>query len=674
MIRMHKKTRIRGSCAVIAAALVVVSAAALTRTPALAQDGPTMLEDVTEPPYALAASVHVTDPGAFGLRIVLEHADAQNTYAITCTARETFIERIADGKAARIGTGRPFGSFEADADLELTVRRDSWRIVFVLDREVLAQAWDSTLSGGGVGYSVEGGEVVDPLVQPLGPVYMTDDFMRTEEAASTWEAASGTWKTQSLRVDEQSDRMEADKSANAFSYWGRGDGEPALACTGYWFWHNYQVTAAIRATEPDPVGLVAYYQDPENYILARWTSALSVADDADRLQIIAVRGGERSVLAEARGGHLPGQWYQVNLRICDGVVQCLVDDEPRLIARANLFAQGRPGLYCEGSGGVFFDSVAVEEWAVLSDDFSEPAPGKWVARSGEWRQDAGTMLAGGSGTRLAVTGIADWRRYRVAADVEVAGAVGIAVCAGESSWYALRLGTQGSGVGYEGEAQIVSVADGATQVLSSAPAHIRSGSSHRIMAEVDEGLITGYLDGKRVLDAYDPGAVSGRIGLLAEGSGPARFDNVYLSMIPPKRIARVTKEFAEDDEHPEMAEWASTRAPWLKPEEDGAAWWTKGEYFGDKLIAFEIPNVEAAEGSVRLSLEAAPEEPASGVTLVLSTTKGAKSITATLLAGAEQLGEETVEVTSDPCPVRFERKGTWVVATVDGNVLFNVKR
>jgi hypothetical protein len=31
------------------------------------------------------------------------------------------------------------------------------------------------------------------------------------------------------------------------------------------------------------------------------------------------------------------------------------------------------------------------------------------------------------------------------------------------------------------------------------------------------------------------------------------------------------------------------------------AWWTKGDYFGDKTIAFAIPCVEAAEGSVRLA-------------------------------------------------------------------------
>ena len=674
MTRRQQLAGIGGKFAATAAALVILSAAAMARTPAFAQDALTMLEDTAEAPYALAATLHVTDPAALHVQIDLEHQDADNTYRINCSPDATTVERIMDGAATRIGTARPLGSVAADSDLELTVRRDNWRIVLILGREVLAEAWDTTLSGGGVGYSVTGGEIVDPLVQPLGGVYMTDDFMRTGEAASQWEPVTGDWKTQSLRVDEQSERMEADKSTNAFSYWGKAGDEPALASTGYWFWNNYSISAAVRATETDPLGLTAYYQDPENYILARWTSALSEADDAGVLQLVGVRNGERSVLAQTSGGHLPGQWYQLELRVCDGLVQCLIDDEPKLIAQADLFGQGQPGLYCEGTGGVFFDSVAIKDWEVLSEGFDSAAPGKWVARSGDWKVDAGTMLGAGSGERLTISGKPDWERYWVASDVQPKGAAGIAVCADESSMYELRFGTQGSGVSYEGQAQIVRVADGAAEVLASAPAHIASGSSHRLKAVVDEGLITGYLDGKRVLDAYHPRAIAGRIGLVADGNGAVRFDDVYLAMIPEKRIARVTKEFTEGDEHFEMVEWASTRAPWLKPAEDGGTWWTKGDYFGDKTIAFEVPGVEGAEGSLRLTLEAAPGLDESGITLVLSTEKGAKSITATLMAGGEQLGEETVEVENDPTPVRFERKGTWVVATIDGNVVFDVKR
>lgn len=656
--------------AIVIAALILASAAAT----AYAEAAPTMLEETADPPYALAATLQVEDPEALHVGLFVDYTDAENTYVITCTPDEVHVERVLEGEVTRIGASRTYESFQADTALELTVRRDGWRIEFILDQEVLARAWDSELPPGRVGHTAVGGQVVDTMIQPLAGIYMTDDFMREAETQSVWVPAQGEWSVEPLRTDAQSERMEVDKSANAFTYVGQAGEEPAIVTAGYWFWNDYQLSAAVRPVETDPLGLIAYYQDPDNYLLARWTSALSREDDADRLQLISVVDGERSVLAETRGGHIPGQWYAMQLRVCDGLIQCLVDDEPMLIARADLFGQGQPGLYCEGEAPSFFDSVLVEDWEVLSEAFEIERPGKWVAESGTWQVSSGSMESTGSGLRMVTGGRAEWEKYWCEAEVGGRAAVGIAVCVDESSWYGLRFGTQGSGVQYEGEAQIVRASDDGVEVLASAPAFLPAGESHRIRFVVDDGLITGHLNGRRVLDAFDAGAQSGRIGLIADGNGVARFDRVYLTMLPPMRIARVTDEFAEEDAHPEMAEWASTRAPWLRPGEDGEPWWTKGQYFGDKTIAFEVPDVAASEGEVTVMLEACPDEPSTGITLTLRTEKDSAVMTATLKAAEETLGEKQVEVTQDPCPVRFERKGTWIVVSVDGEVIFSEKR
>lgn len=657
--------------AVLTAALALLGAVATVH----AQEDLTMLEDRVEGPYALAATLHVTDPQALNLLVVLDYQDADNTYAVRLTPMGTSIQRIVAGKSVAIGYGRAYGSMEPDSDLELTVRRDGWRIEVILDREVLARAWDAQLAPGPVGYSVNGGEIADPMLQPIDKVYMTDDFMRTADAQSTWEPIQGTWRTQSLRVDEQSDRMEADKSANAFSFWGKGGETPAIACTGYWFWSNYAVGAAVRPAGTDPLGLVAYFQDPANYILARWTSALAETEDADRLQLVAVIDGQTSVLAETRGGHLPGQWYRLDLRVCDGLMQCFVDDEPRLSASADLFGQGQPGLYCEGAAGTFFDSVSIKTWEVLAEDFERSIPGKWVTPAGNWSLTSGHMRGAGASNAVALSGRAEWARYSHSVDLRADGKVGIglAAAARDGRYFALRIGPRGCGLDYEGNAQIVRVEGRQVTVLASAPAHIAAHTWHRARLVVDEGLLTGYLDGKRVLDAFDADATSGLVGLYVDGSGAGEFDNVYVTMLPPRRIARVTKEFTEGDQHPEMAEWASTRAPWLKPEEDGGTWWTKGDYFGDKAIVFEIPGVGRSTGEVRLRLDTAPEEPEAGLTLVVAAQQGSKSLSLVLQRAGETVAETSVEVTADPCPVRFERRGTWAVVIVEGNVVLSEK-
>ncbi len=660
------------ACAAFTTALIIFSAVATV----YAQDELTMLEDTVEGPYALAGTLHVTDPQALSLLVAIDHQDADNTYAVRLTPGATTIERIAGGNAVAIGRGRAHGPFEADSDLELTVRRDGWRIEVIVDREVLARAWDSILPAGAVGYQVAGGEIVEPMLQPIGGVYMTDPFERLPNlpVQGTWEDVQGTWKLQSLRMDEQSDRMEADKSANAFSYLGRSADGPGITCTGYWFWNDYSIAAAVRPIETDTLGLVAYFQNPENYIAARWTSALSEAEDADRLQLVAVVGGRQSVLAEGRGGHIPGQWYRLELRVCDGLVQVFVDDEPRLAARADLFGQGQPGLYCEGSAGTSFDSVVIEDWQVLADDFEQSSPGRWVVQNGTWRVDGGKMRGAGAGA-VAFTGRREWGRYAHAADLAVDGraGVGLVACGVEGRYFALRIGGRGSGVPYEGQAQLVRVEGGQATVLASTPAAVDFSAPHRARLVVDEGLLTGYLDDKRILDAFDVDATGGLIGLYADGGGAGVFDNVYLTMLPPRRIARVAKEFAESDEHPEMVEWASTRAPWIKPEDDGGTWWTKGDYYGDKSIVFDIPRVGQVTGEVRLRLDTEPDDPQAGLTLVIAAQQGSKTLELTLLHGEEQVGQTTYEVASEPCPVRFERRGTWAVVVIDGSVVFNEK-
>lgn len=656
----------------ITAVTVAAVAVAITAFSVYAQGDLTMLDETVEGPYALAGTLHVTDPGALDLRVVIDYEDPETCYAITLTGDAAGIERIVDGTATAIGSGRAHGGFEANTDLELTVRRDGWRIELIVDREVLARACDSTLFGGQVGYTVFGGELPDPMVQPLGGVFMTDDFMRTGESGTTWEPVTGTWKTQALRVDEQRERMEAEKSANAFSYLGSADDGPAIACAGYWFWSNYAVSAAVRAAEAEPLGLVAYFQDAENYLALRWTSAVSEAPDADRLQLVSVVDGERAVLAEAPGGHLPGQWYRVELRTCEGLIEALVDDEPRLVAEADLFGQGQPGLMCEGEAGTFFDSVRVEPWEVLADDFSDTLPGRWVERSGAWTFGDGVARAEGE-RALAVTGRSGWERYAWQADLRSEGsAVGLAACVSEDTAWVLRIGAVGCELDFEGQAQIARVDADGVEVLAGAPAHVPAGTWHHARLVVDDGLLTGWLDGKRILDAFDADAIAGRVGLYAAG-GAGAFDDVYLSMLPPMRIARVAKEFAEGEQHWEMAEWASTRAPWLEPAEEGGTWWTKGDYFGDKTIELQIPGVTKAGGELRLTLDAG-EDGSGGYTLVVASEEGSSALSLTLLDGEETVADSSVEVQSDPCPLRFERKGTWIVVTVDGAVVLNEKR
>lgn len=634
-----------------------------------------MLEEAVPEAYALAGDLTVADPAALKLRLVFDYRDEGNYHALLLNGREASLLRVSAGQSTALGICRP-APLQAGATLPLTIQRDRWRIVAILGGQVIARGWDGELLGGQAGYAVSGGQLDSPFVQPLGEMFLSDDFMRPEDAESNWEPLRGSWETQSLRVDEQSERMEAEKSMNAFSYLGKSGGDgPAVAATGYWFWSNYAVSAAVRAEGTDALGVIAYLQDADNYLAARWTSAHSRQADGDRLSLLLVRDGQSTVLGEVPGGHLPGQWYELELRVCDDIIQCAVDGETRLVVRAETFGQGRPGLYCEGSDGTLFDSVLVRPWEIVTDDFSTPAPGRWLAAGGSWNYEDGRMRSVGEAERMFLLGGPGWNRYVYSADLYLAGSggVGLVVCARPKVNYVLRFGV--GSAAYAGKAQVVLLRDDRARELASAPARLKAKSWHRAAVTVEDGLITVFLDGQRLFDVYDAQALDGRVGLYADSSAPALFDNVQLALLPARRSTRLTKEFTEDAEHPEMAEWATTRAPWIKPPEGGPQiWWTKGDYYGDKQIRFAIPGVGTTGGSVRLTVDSCPEDPSLGLAVIIEATEGSKKLTVRLLAGQQQIDAAEVEVHNDPCPVLIERRGTFFVVKIDDKLVFSIQR
>jgi hypothetical protein len=662
------RTRSRHNRCLVALAALLAMMVGSAAVPVCAQDELTMMEGELPGSYALTATLQVDDPSSLDARIIFNRQDDANYYSLRLTASETSLQRVADGKTSDLGICRPPTGLDA-GEYVLTVRRADWRIVAILGAEVLARGWDRTLTGGQAGYSAAGGSLADGFVQPLGELFLSDDFVREEDAPSEWEPLQGVWKSQSLRVDEQSERMEADKSMNAFSYLGKSaEGGSALTTAGHWFWSSYSVAAAVRAEGTDVVGLVAYLQDADNYLAARWSSALADGPEADRLSLVQVIGGETTVLAEAPGGHVPDQWYSMRFRLCDGLVQCAIDGETRLVATTEAFGQGQPGLYCEGSDGSLFDSVLVDRWEVMADDFDMPRPGRWVAAGGTWSNDDGRMRASGEGERLCLTGGQGWSRYIYSADFYIGGkgGVGLVACATDDREYVLRFGA--------GKSQLLLRTEGKSSELASSSAGVKPKGWHRAAVVVEEGLITVYLDGRRLFDAFDGGAMAGRVGLYVDGNSAALFDNAYLALLPARRSTRLTKEFTEGDEHPEMAEWASTRAPWIKPAEDAEPiWWTKGDYYGDKQIKFSIPKVGDATGSARLRIDSEPDAAGHGMTLVIEATKGSKTLKVSLLSGEKTVREAEIEVASDPCPVLVEMRGTYLVTIVDEQVVFSVE-
>ncbi len=621
------------------------------------------LEDPGEGDFNLAGTLQVTDAKCEARIVFNWQEQSQEHYLLVVRPTEAKLVFVSGGKVTPLGNPAAI-KLEPGQSIPFTLQRRDWRLALVWDGQVLLRGYDSRLVDGQIGTSAEGAEWEDLLVQPVGDIVVFDDFVREEGAQSVWEPQCGEWEMRTLRDDEQAAREEPEKSANAFSYDGKGDPK-AITVAGQWFWDRYALEAAVKPLGDTVAGLVFYYQDELNYLALRCTGRNSAREDANRLQLIAVRNGETTVLAEKPGGLLAGQWYKLRVEVCDDRVVGLVDGEVRLAATTPLFGQGQVGLYAEGTDGVFYDDVACDLWEALAEDFGTPVPGKWTTGEG-WVQKNGTLFTTAAQPSQALLK-GRWRAYACSTDAESQGGGTGLVFAyqGLQDYCLLRWAPAGAACGFAGKAQLVRVSEQGETVLAEQPAPAGV-TKVRLRATVNEDLVTGSVGDKAQLLAVAPGVIGGGIGLYGQAKGV--FDNLNLQLIPPRRGSHVTKEFTESDEHPEMSEWASTRALWVQPDKGEKVWWTKGDYFGNTSLTFTVPKVGTKTGIVTAILAGEPEQgEQAGLLLKLSTTTGARKVGLVVSDGEQELASAEVEVEAD-AKVDFSRESRLLVVKVNDEV------
>lgn len=635
----------------------------------------TLLEDAAEGDCAFSGKLEVATPAALKLTVVFDRdPQSGDHYQLRCTAQQAQFFLVRGGKAQPLGEAGAPPPLPVGVPVALTVRRDGWRLAFLLADRLVCTANDSTLMAGGVGYAVAGGSLPGPVLQFTSDLDFTDDFMRTTAEKGDWQEVSGQWRETSLRIDPQADTMQEDRSANAFSYEGHGTGDArSLAVAGKWFWADYRVEAAVRPLGSGACGLLICYHDPENYLGLRWTPTA----DGNSLQLIQRLEGEERVLSSTPGGFRPEQWYKLGLGVSDGCVMAWLDDEVRLLARTRAFLQGKVGLFVEGVSGANFDDVVVERWGYFADNFSTAR--RWDSAVGSWQRGDHRMSPGPAPLNLLLGPPVSWAKFGYSTDCHVEkGDAGLVFGAqGPDAYYVLR---------YNGDQSRVTLAQitGAEErELGSAPVERPTGQAFRLGVLVDRNLVKGLFGTRPVLYAALSTPPAGRLGLYARSAPGAWFSYAEAEEIAPPPAAHVTKEFRDDKEHWEMAKWATTRAPWQIPlpltvENEGNlilkevssprefgnnVWWSKGDFFGGTSIVFNMTQIGQYSGTLQVTVQTQPDsnlKPVGGYTLAITCTAGSPDLALALTSGAQSLGEAKVSVPDRKCTVEFVRSGPFL--------------
>ena len=596
------------------------------------------------------------DPAAC-LMLCLE--DKDNCYRVDFTKNSTRIVKAEMGRETVIGNSSKTGLGKTSHAI---IKRRRMTLTVALDGKVVAEAFDETFTRGKIGFGARRNTVAfeNFKLYECGEVVFADDFMTT--TAVEWKPATGNW----MVLEAANPTL----SANPFKYCGKNVALPgALSLAqkaGSANWDCYSAKVSAKDAAGAFVGIAFYCVDPRNYHLFRWNGRKS---DKPVKEIVRVRDGVETVLTTAAGGYIPGEWYSMRVDVQGSRVRAFIDDNPVAEVKDTELVGGTIGLYTQSQRGTEFDDVAVRGigYESFDDDFAGLVPGKWLELGGKWAVDSGKLTGTAARAAKLVSGDDRWRNYIVTCDIfpPTTAAAGIAFYyQDELNHFLYRAQPKGT-------RELIRVFDGVKKVLASAEVPFAE-KAERTVISINNGVIRAGVDGREMLEAFDPGLEEGRVGLCVEG-GTASFGRIDVHTPPPPEPVLTMQEAFAAEKSQEV--YAADQRDWIPDDRidtNGRKWWWyRADLFGNASVELDMSDDKANNTSFELALSAndSPNMIAG---------KATSGYTFTVWkAGAWQLavsreGEQIKRTASvfkdDLWKIQFERDGRFLFGRLNGKL------
>lgn len=705
--------------------------------PLLAQVDIVDLPEQLDERYDLTWDVTLTQAPAAPLYIQVEAAAGGKGYLLKLEgARATW---------QQVGVKPPLPPVSAPITLEsgkpslFTLKRRSDTVGLLQNHRLVFCAPAPSLGAGSLEFRnlPTGVTITEARYQPVNLLAFGDDFMRPEvlkyipPTPTTW-IDDPTWKVGyflkdnpgldpkypttrapmpnpwELSVFKLNGKSVETTTANGFWYLYRGVGQswavvnPTMVPN---FWDSYYVQAAVKTEYDGEVGLIAGYQDNNNYLLFRWQQKEYVATGKPLAELIAVVDGKRTVIASSTLGFDPVQWYTLRINLGWQGVQALVDGKVLLEGKNPGAVEGRVGLYANGAANprrpkldevtasmyvtvdentghvvndaadamrttscIYFDDIKVGDLLLASNILTD-APYA-VTKTGLWTAQDGVLQAKQPGRY--VTGSATWSRYIATTRLRLPekGSAGLFVHLDDrDNGYVWMLTPEGQRLQQFNKGQW-------GEVVAQAKYGVHPGEWANLRVEADGPYLALYCNSERVLEAYDPSRTAGRCGLIATKAG-ALFSALSLAQF--ERAPRVFEAHDRFETDRWLVTWSSAEADWYPEKlparlvtpagaphtEVGAAaplttdapgvYWHKGGHYHDVRMQLPFTAEMLAGQVVHLSSNYNRE---GGYRLILN--REGKDLQVKLLREKEEIGTYLCAIPAKPC-LLFQRRGGYLL-------------
>jgi len=586
------------------------------------------------------------------------------------------------------GIGRPLGSMTTEAlgregvHHVVLKRRTPWLTV-VIDDRIVGMVQDETHAFGDLALGVHGADVAEVKVQPIASLYYSDNFMQDDAEKSHWTTLRGTW---TINVVTNEGVAAPAMSVDAFSYRASSE-ETASVVTGETFWDNYTFSAAIKSVAGETIGLLAYYRSEKDYYLFTWDRRDEKDPARSSKQLIRMRNGEKTVLAESPGGFIPNQWYTLAVQVEGRTIRALIDGHEVCSVEDDGLVGGMIGLYAARTTQTSFDDILVHATSVFRDDMKTFPAGRWTVRGGEWTASGDGTLKAQSDGALArcVTGSALWQNYRVKTEMTptTESRCGIDLYYIDENTYYEVTCQRGAELDtwtlLQHQPENVTTLDQAQTPSSSKPYHVE--------ASVNRGRLTLVVDGKTLIETFNQVLNAGAVGLMSEPTVALSmktedqpvlkdvgcFGGLEVEFLREEKPL-VTKNVIMEHER-SMGDWSGLVTDWIEQgEKKGPKFqWHRGYFPGSSTLEVRFSKFDQPESTVRVVLNGDGQTIESGYRMVVGpkTEESKETVRTMRLYRGES--DKAVAVSDlgaiQPGTVKLERVGGLLVGYVDGRAV-----
>ena len=179
----------------------------------------------------------------------------------------------------------------------------------------------------------------------------------TSGGPSDWKVVDGILKQTSNIYGGAVDGFVPDKPGTYLLLPALYDGDP-------YTWKNYTVSARLRSTGDDAIGIMFGYRDANNYY------RFSMDRERKYRRLVKVVNGVFTVLAEDSVAYQTGRWYNVQVTMARGIIQILLDGQELFNVRDISHDRGSIAFYSWNNSGAEFDDLAVIPRTTLGCTYS----------------------------------------------------------------------------------------------------------------------------------------------------------------------------------------------------------------------------------------------------------------------------------------------------------------